>query len=525
MLGFGVVFFTSTVVQSSAYERVAGTTAESRALFARGMNVIALQFAYMLPHPHHLDTLAGYVLWRSWGTLPLLIAGWAIVSASNAVRGDEDRQLVDSWLAAGVSRTRLVAYRLMAFALAGLVAALGAAVGTLVGTARYQPIEPPNLAAQTLALWLFMVALFTLCYLVAQIPGSIRGAQTATTTLVLALYLCDVLARTQSSLDWLAWATPFGWYEATYALVPDGHTDSVGMALCVGVTVVGGALSAWAFNRRDVRGPLFARRVREVKGRDVPPSPALSRPVARLLYRQRWVILAWVLGTAGMAVFMVSIARAVVDSLLPLPGMRAFLTHGTNGDPYQAYVGVLWFGVAQLLLAGFAIHTVSGWASDDTEGVLETVLSTPVHRWAVVLERGGMAVIAITLVVAAGSVAAALTASASGITLDSDRVFRASWPLIPFALTFAAAGAVGSAYWPRAAVGVLGILAFVSFLAYEVVPLLGWPDWVENLSVFKLYGTPLMSGIYWNGLWTMVAIVVAGFGLAIVLMQRREVAR
>jgi hypothetical protein len=29
--------------------------------------------------------------------------------------------------------------------------------------------------------------------------------------------------------------------------------------------------------------------------------------------------------------------------------------------------------------------------------------------------------------------------------------------------------------------------------------------------------------VFWNGLWAMVAIVVAGFGLATILMQRREV--
>jgi hypothetical protein len=95
--------------------------------------------------------------------------------------------------------------------------------------------------------------------------------------------------------------------------------------------------------------------------------------------------------------------------------------------------------------------------------------------------------------------------------------------LIPFALTFAAAGAVADAEWPRAVVGVLGMLAFASFLIYELAPFMSWPRWVSNLSVFQLYGTPLLTGVNWGGLWAMIAIVVAGFGVATVLMQRREV--
>jgi hypothetical protein len=41
--------------------------------------------------------------------------------------------------------------------------------------------------------------------------------------------------------------------------------------------------------------------------------------------------------------------------------------------------------------------------------------------------------------------------------------------------------------------------------------------------VFSLYGTPLTGGIDWVGLWIMSGITVAGFGLATVLIQRRDV--
>ncbi len=163
------------------------------------------------------------------------------------------------------------------------------------------------------------------------------------------------------------------------------------------------------------------------------------------------------------------------------------------------------------------------WGSDDTDGVLTAVLSTPQHRWAVIAERAAMALAGVAIVVAVGSLTAGITAALTGTPLDAGDVFTASWLLVPFALTFAAAGATGSARWPRAVVGVLGVLAFFSFLVFEFAPLLNWPSWVANLSVFQLYGTPLLTGVSWNGLWAMVGIVVVGFGLATLLMQRREV--
>jgi len=523
MIGYSLVAAFSTYVQSSAFEQAAGATPASRAAFARSMGALAAQLSYLLPPPHRLDTLAGYVAWRSYGSLPLILMVWAIASAAGAVRGDEEKQLVDSWLAQGVSRARLVAGRLAAFAAASLVACAVGGVFALLGAARVDPLGLGPVAGQTLALWLFAVTSFSLCYLVAQLASTTRGAQAGGAALMMVLYICNVLGRTQHSLDWLAWASPFRWYDATDVLPPGGHLDVVGLVLSLATALAAAVLSALAFARRDLRRPLFPRRVSTRRARQAAPSPLLTWPVGRLLYRQRSVLLGWGAIVAVLAVFMVSLARGTVDSLNGLPAMHAWLTRGSGGDPYRGFIATFWFGIAQLLLAGFAIHIVSIWGADDTEGILAAELSTPRHRWAVLAERAVAAVFGIALLAAAGSLLTGIAAAASGTRLDAAGVFQASWLLIPFALTFAAVGAVADAEWPRAVVGVLGALAFLSYMIYELAPLLNWPSWLSNLSVFQLYGTPLLTGVNWAGLWAMLAIVVVGFGLATVLMQRREV--
>jgi ABC-2 type transport system permease protein len=523
LIGYGLVLFLSIYVQAVAFTQVAGSTAASRAAFGRSMAALASQLSYILPPPYRLDTLAGYVQWRAFGPLALVVMIWAIAAAAGAARADEDKQLVDYWLAARVSRVRLVGSRLAGFGLASLIAAVLAALGYLAGAARSVSIDLGGLAGKTLTLWLLMLALFALCYLVAQLTDSIRIAQATGAAVVVVLYLLDVLARSNHSFDGVAWVSPFKWYDATTVLAPGGRFDLAGVLPSVGVIVVSGVLAAIAFTHRDVRGALFARRARVAVAQDRVPSPLLTRPVTRLLYRQRGVVAGWALGVGIMAVYMVSVAHSVVDNVINLPGMREFLTHNSGGDPYRGFIAAFWFGIAQLLLAGFAVHLVSGWAADDTEGILTSVLSMPVPRWTVIAERFVVALIGAAFVIAVGSLLAAAMGAAVGTTLDAAGVFRASWLLIPFTLTYAAVGAAASADFPRAAVGVLGMLAFVSFLVYELGPLLKWPALASDLSIQQLYGTPFISGIFWNGLWAMVAIVVIGFGLAAVLMQRREV--
>jgi ABC-2 type transport system permease protein len=524
MLGYAIVVFISAYFSGAAFVQIAGTTARSRASFAQQMTVIGQQYAYLVPLPHEAGTVAGYILWKGWGAFPIFLAVWAIASASGAVRGDEDKLLVDAWIAARVSRTRIAVSRFFAFAAAAAVVGLAAAAGSLVGALSVESLALDRLAGQTLVLWLLALDLFAICFLVAQLPGSKRGAQALAAVVLLVLFLLDSAFRTNASLDAPAWISPFRWFDASYPLIPAGKLDWVAVAVAATAAAVTAAVAVVLFHLRDVGGPLLRLSRAQAPAAERAATPFLRRPVLRLLYRQRWMLALWTLAVIVLAVYMTSAGKQMIDSLLKVqdnPAMRAFLTRGA-ADVYTGWIAVFWFNLAQLLISGFAVHLVSAWASDDGEGVLAAELSRPRHRWVVVLERFTVALVGIAVMAAAGSIAATLAALNFGVALDAGSVVRATVLLVPFALVFSAVGAVASVWWPRASVGALGGLIFASYMIYDVGPLFQWPKWLIDASPFALYGTPFLTGVYWTGLLVMLALVLAGYAAATYLMQRRE---
>ena len=89
---------------------------------------------------------------------------------------------------------------------------------------------------------------------------------------------------------------------------------------------------------------------------------------------------------------------------------------------------------------------------------------------------------------------------------------------------FAGIGHALVGWRPRVAVAALGTLAVVGYFAQQFGPLFQWPDWVNNISLYALYGTP-MSKDDWTGLGTLIAIGTVGTAIALFAMRHRDVGR
>ena len=237
-----------------------------------------------------------------------------------------------------------------------------------------------------------------------------------------------------------------------------------------------------------------------------------------------WIV-AWALGLAVLAGFLTSITKAMVDTFgsSDVPILRLYFERaGINA--YADFVGVIWFSTLLLLISLFVVAQVNGWAADDAEGRLEVILSAPVSRARVVVERIAAVLVACAAVVAVSSLAVYLTATSTGISLPGGRFVFASVAVLPVGYAFAGIGHALVGWRPRVAVAVLGALAVIGYFAQQFAPLFQWPDWVTNISLYALYGTP-MSKDDWSGIATLVGIGVVGTAVAIVAMRRRDVGR
>jgi ABC-2 type transport system permease protein len=344
--------------------------------------------------------------------------------------------------------------------------------------------------------------------------------------LLLALFFVNSLGRTLDGIRPGRWISPFWYYDRTNAVAPGGSFDALSTLGVAAAAVVIALLAAAAFARRDL-GAALVRRTPRTGPAVLTPSrnPMLRTALSESLYEHRAGLFFWCLGIALLALFMTSLVKTLVEIVSTNPVLKQYLT-GQHGDLARAAVSAFWFGTLPLLLAVYAITQVSRWTSEDGDGRLEMTLSQPMPRWRVVLERAGALLTGTALIVAAGSVATWLGSAAQGIALGgAGPILRASLLMLPFGLAFGAVGAALAGAIPRATVLLLSALAVASYFLDQFAPLFRWPAWVRDLSIFHLYGTPLTSGVYWTGLWALLAVILVGTTIGVMNMAHRDVGR
>jgi ABC-2 type transport system permease protein len=471
--------------------------------------------------------MAGYLTWRWFGSAVLIYAFWALLAGTGAGRGDEERGLVELWLSTGVSRSRFIAVRVAGFAATAAVSIAVMLVVTDIGAAiGNEPLALGPLALVGLAMWMLTLFVFSFALVVAQLVTTRRGGTGMAGIVVLALFMLNAAARSGVDVGALRWLSPFYLYERSNPVLRGGALDIPATAALAAGSLVLVAIAVVAFVRRDIGGPLFrgALGTSRVEWRPA-ADPLLRSPVLAIVDQQRVWIVGWALGLAVLAGFLTSITKVMVDAFgnSDIPTLRAYFERaGINA--YADFVGVIWFSTLLLLISLFVVVQVNGWAADDAEGRLETILSAPVSRARVVVERVAAVVLASAVLVATSSLAVYLTASSTGISLPGGRFAFASAAVLPVAYAFSGIGHALVGWRPRVAVAILGALAVVGYFAQQFAPLFQWPDWVTNISLYALYGTP-MSKDDWGGIATLIAIGVAGTAVAVVAMRRRDVGR
>jgi ABC-2 type transport system permease protein len=536
ILGWGLGMGLLIYVVYSAYSKLIGTSA----LSGPALTQLADQFRFFA-EPIALGTPGGYVTYKYGELLPVLVGIWTILAAARMVRGEEERGAMDLLLGSPYSRARLLLEKIGALAIATLLIGLLIALFTIGGMAAAKTtVLPGNALLYGLDIALAALLFGLIALLLSQFMSRFAAASWAGGLMVVS-FLLDGTGRTITSLSGLQRVSPLFYYQLSKPLIPSYGTNVGGMLVLVVLSAIAVALSVPLFALRDVGRTVLADVT--VSPRHVAPSTADRNTQAladarrrtsvraiwlQALARQRtatfWWIFALFVVTGFLVILTKNIVSQVAATLFNNPNLEKFL-NGQNLATNAGFLAGILYVYLPLVVSLFAGLLAYRWASDLDQGKLELVLSTPQPRWRAMFERFAAVGIASVLAAVATWVAILTGEYVTGLSLDFGHVTVSALGLLPLelvtaALVYALAGLVG----PRLVLAILSAFLAVSFLIDEVRLLLNLPSWVQNLSIFHQYGSPLTAGLNWGAFFGMLAAAVVLLVIGETLFTRRDVA-
>jgi len=527
-IGFGLLMFVVLVAVPSLVN-----TPEARAALVS----LGPTFAW-IAEPIKIDTPGGYATWK-YGPLILLIALWPILVCSRTLRGEEEGGLLDVLLSLPRGRGRVALEKLAAIWTALLLMGLLIGVLAFAGSAKVNAgISLGDTLLFGLNLVLISGVFGGIALLISQFTQERRTASGATGGLLVLFIVLDMVHRVFPDASWVSYLSPVYYFNLSKPLIPSYGTNPGGMLVLLALGILLSGVALWLFVRRDVGAtvalPGFLRR----PARAVQPERAL--PVnawsLRSVYARGMAMIAlptfwWTLGIAGGAAFMVVIARQIEVQLTTLfassPLLKNLLTKVGGGDiSNNATLLSTLFVFLPLLLMAFAVTQTNRWSSDEEEGRLELVLSTPQSRLRVLLGRFAALTTATVIIGVLTLAATVLTSAITGLKLDGGNLAAATLSIIPMGLLMAALGYL-FAGWLRTAVdtGLLSFLLTAWFFISFIGPELNWSAGVLRLSAFYYYGTPLLHGLPLGDMLGVLAVGVVALVIASARFMRKDIGR
>ena len=468
--------------------------------------------------PDKLGTLGGYVTFKYGAIFALGTALWSILALSSTLAGEAGRGSLDFVAAAPFGKRRIALEKLAAhLTMLGLAMAI-LAVATTVSSTLFGDAalgdQIPLVSSIGFALWAGFIALFfgSLAFALAPLLGRAGSAGVASLA-VLVLWVVNGLNVGGP----LVLLSPFRWTANHIALI--GQYDWPGLALIGVVGVAFLAIGVALFMRRDLG---------VTAGLSLPGLPAVvlgvHGPVSRAFGEQLPRAVSWGIGLGLMGALVASLVGPMAtqlgnDSSLVATFSAIFpgFDLASAGGWLQLYVELFY------IAAGFAAATfVSKWASDETDGRLEMVLTTPMARARWVIAGGVAAVLSIVVMTVLFAAGIGLGAASGDVAAGDAMV--GSTILGLYAVAMVGLGvAVGGLWRTSLAAEVTALVVVATYLIDLVAPALKLPDWVHQLALTAHLGQPMVGAWDVTGIVACLILAVGGIALGAWGITRRDV--
>lgn len=263
----------------------------------------------------------------------------------------------------------------------------------------------------------------------------------------------------------------------------------------------------------------------------------LRNVFTKAIWDRRRSMMWWTAGMVAMTAWLVAVYPVIRDS----DAMQSFLDDfppelmalfGIDPDIYLTGAGYLqaqlFSFIAPIILIAFAVgFGVSATASEEKSGTMDMLLSLPISRTSLILQKATAMVLLAALLSSAIALTLIILDPVVGLKLSVSGVAAVTTGLWLLGVTFGGVAMMVGAFTgsPSSAGGVAGFLAILAWVVTSFSSLFSWLEFPSKLSPFSWYldGLPLLNGFDSGQIW----LVIAG-GAAIVsaalLFARRNIA-
>lgn len=498
--------------------------------------------------PLAFTTPAGYVTFRDFGIfLPLLFSTWSLLAGAHLICGEEERGSLDVLLSTPRSRLRVLLEKIAALITALVLISLLIFAGGVAGEVRaHTAVDVTGMLLAVLNLGILALLFSMLALFLSQVLGS-RAAAAGWTGLFLALsYVLDGTGHIIEYTMWVQWLqrlSPFLYYHASKPLLPfytPTHGFNPGACLLLlALSIVVAVASLPLFVRRDIGGfvvPSWNRRKPEARS-DAglgALEPARRNVFVRMvglrtLRAQMFSVCWWVVGLVIGVGWITMLTRSMEDPLRNIYANNHIFYQLFGGHDIGTNAGFLAgaiFAFVPAITVIFALLQALAWARDLEQGRMELVLSTPMPRYRIVLERFGAVLIAAVVVLLATWLSILVGASITDVRVDAGNVAAASFGILPLELIVAALVYVlAGRLRPGTILGIVSTFVMLAFFAELLHAVLNLPDWVLSLSIFHQYGSPVIDGWQWRPFVAMLGVAALLLATGVVQFTYADVER
>ena len=494
--------------------------------------------------PALLTTGFGYLQAQMYTLMaPLLILILAIGIGASATAGEEEEGTADLLLATPTSRRRVVLDKTTAMLVITTIVVLSFVVVLLVGNVTVD-LELSIWGIVGINLGLILLGMFfgALAAAVGAWSGRRNLAVAVAGAIAAVAFFIDGMAPLVSWLRGAQKFMPFYWYQVDSPL---RNGPTAWLLLLVAGTLAFAAAAVALFHRKDIGvavsvSLLPRRKKKTTTSAASSTSPLLHSVFGKTVWDRRRSFWWWLLGMGSLAALTIAVFPSIagtgteaLEALLEAYPPEMLAIFGIT-DPSSVFTGAgftstrVYSSIGVVVILAFAIGMGrAALAGEEASGTADLLLTTPIRRDSVVLQKAGAMLALLIALVVGLAIIVALGDQAVGLDLTIAGQIAANAGLAALAFLFgalalAAGAATGS---PGKATAIAAGVAVVTFFLNGFGAVVDWLEPLRPLSPFFWYQgdtNPLSQTVGWQQpLLLIVGLVFVA--VAIPLFRRRDV--